>query len=77
MWKLSIEQAENGFLLEGDFKKDGSISKMVFEEDEDKFGGINALQKVLWEVIEYFRLVGSKYDKKRLEVIINEQNENT
>ena len=73
MWKLTIERVENGFVLEGDFKQDGGSYHMVFEEYDNEFGEIEAMQKVLFEVIEYFGLVGSKHDKKRIKVVIDEQ----
>jgi hypothetical protein len=71
--ELRIREVENGYVLEyeeedmeGNFKLIEKIYQ-VREEDPDK---LMAFQDMLWEIISYFGLTGSKHDPRRLRVEI-------
>ena len=68
-WTISITRTDNGFLLEHVEQLDDgteTTSQYVIEDnvnDELKSG-----ESLLWQVIEFFNLGGSKYDRERLSV---------
>jgi len=67
---MEITQVNNGFIvrvLEGDgfdLEKKGT----VFQFKDSDFGVIEAAEEMLWFIIDYFGLSGSRYDEKRLVV---------
>ena len=72
MWKAEIERLENGFVVQFPNYTDNEGQeynlKLVFEDDEEEFGRVESLGRVLWELVEYFGLLGSRYDKKRIRI---------
>lgn len=76
--KVEIERIDNGFILNhisGDAEQAGV---MVFEEQEshkDAFTDLATLQRLLYCVCEAFGYHGSKHDKRRLFVRIENQHE--
>lgn len=68
--KLIIERISNGFIIEGESLIEGDevIEKQVIEEDEIR--DCKSVQKMLYAVMEYFGLEGSKHDPERVRVEI-------
>ena len=64
-YELKITRVENGYLLEGIFLESEEASFFVLEDEKDE---MRSGEKLLWEVIEYFGLSGSRYDKERLRI---------
>jgi hypothetical protein len=72
-WSCEIISADNGFVLvteESDNEGRTRLSQQVFEVGESESGTLEAMRSLLYAVIEYFGLFGSKHDKYRLRVII-------
>ena len=69
--KLTIERVSNGFLL----KDDGEESSVTVFEDNEKadFPDRESGYHMLWAIIEFFDLRGTKHDSKRLSVVFDEQ----
>ena len=67
-WCLKIARVGNGYILEGNSGQDDEfIQKTVIEDkDEDE---LYSHERVLWEVMEYFNLGGTKHDKERIRII--------
>ena len=78
-WSLRITKVDNGFVLSWDEEADEDHiiprSLVVEESAHHEFSEIDAMQRLLWEVMEHFGYYGSKHDKKRLFVRIEEQHE--
>ncbi len=75
-WEITIRKVQNGFRLswyedidEGQVKE----QELVVEEPDTEFGEIEAMQSLLYAVKEYFGHYGSKHDKKRLFINIEDQ----
>lgn len=68
-WKLEIRKVENGFVLAGRFGDSEEIEELVVEEEEES--SVEAGANLLWEVMDYFNLGGSKHDATRLGVAID------
>ena len=67
--KLTIQRVANGFLI----KNEEDLSVIVFEDkDNEDFPNRESGYHMLWEIIEFFNLRGSKHDSKRLSVIFDE-----
>jgi len=71
--EATIQKVENGYsvfvpnYVDGEGNEYGA--SFVFEEDEDdEFGDVEVLGKVLWCLIECFGLYGSRHDRKRIRV---------
>ena len=71
-WKLEIVRGDNGFILKGRFGDSELITKHVIEEKDEEFGELEAMQNLLWEVMEYFGCYYSKHQKKNLTIEIVE-----
>ncbi len=72
-FKLSIEREDNGFTVTKQEVGSSKINKAVFQDiDNDEFGEEEALRSVLYEVVEYFGCLGSKHDKKRIRIEMEE-----
>ena len=68
--RLTIERVSNGFLV----RNEEDLSVTVFQEpDDDYFSIVEAGHGMLWEIIDFFGLYGSKHDAKRLAVRIEKQ----
>ncbi len=67
--KLTIERVANGFLI----KNEEDLSVTVFEDRDDAdFPDRESGYHLLWAIIEFFDLRGSKHDNKRLSVAFEE-----
>ena len=67
--KLTIERVANGFLI----RNEEDSSMIVFEDEENAdFPDRESGYHMLWEIIEFFNLRGSKHDSKRLSVVFDE-----
>ena len=69
---LSIRIAQNGFILKdyGDYD-----IEQVFEIDENKSIDCEAVQKLLYAVIDSLGVSGSKHDEERIRIEIIKKNE--
>jgi len=75
-YKLTIERVDNGYLLEfpNTYEDDDAVPttrREVIAEDDGRWGGIEAGQRLVWRIMEFFDLTGSKHDERRLEVSIS------
>jgi hypothetical protein len=69
--KLIIEQTKNGFILSGKFNDDlMNQQKIVIEEEEKENSDLEAMEKLLWQIKEYFGVYYSKHNKKNLVIEI-------
>lgn len=67
--KLTIERVNNGFLVRND--EDSSVT--VFEDKEKAdFPERESGYYMLWEIINFFDLRGTKHESKRLSVVFEE-----
>lgn len=74
-WYLHIVRTLNGFIIDG---LDGTI---VFEDGPERAGDTGAFswgalesgEKLLWHIIEYFNVQGTKHDPARLTVAIEKK----
>ena len=74
-WKLQIVRASNGYILRGKFGDTDIVSKYIIEISEKDNGELEAMQKLIWEIMEYFAVYYNKYNKKNLIVKIEENEE--
>lgn len=77
-WSLTIIRAQNGFILRSQEEiEDGRYRQndIIVEETEVQGGDVEAVQQMLYEVLNYFGLGGSKHDKERIRIEIEKQNE--
>ncbi len=66
-WDLNIRSVSNGFILFGKHPETGYPYEEVIEEKEDDLLAAN--ERVLWAVMEYFAMDGTKHDPERLRVV--------
>ena len=71
-WRLIIKKVGNGYILRGHFGDSDFETEVVHEVMEGEDAEIDTMELVLWDVIEYFGMCGSKHDKRRLRVRIEE-----
>lgn len=70
-YKLIIYREDNGYILSGkDFNTD-SLYKIVIEDDDKDV--LKSHESLLWEIMDYFCLGGSKHDEERLRVTREKQ----
>ena len=67
-WQLTITKTNNGFILEG------NELYIVIEEDDILEHDLEAHRTLLYDILDYFAIAGSKHDKERIRVEI-EKNE--
>ena len=76
-YRMSIEKVDNGYLLEfPDTYIDDEVDVLrtrreVIAEDDGKWGGLEAGQMLIYRIMEFFDLTGSKHDERRLQVSIS------
>ena len=75
-YKMSIEKVDNGYLLEfPDVQYDDdavpTTLREVIAEDEREWGHLEAGQALIFRLMEYFDLTGSKHDERRIQVSIS------
>ena len=73
MWSLGIIRSDNGYILKW-YEENNDGEKvphaLVVEESNDEGGELEAAQKVLRGVLDYFGVYYSKHNKKNLVVKI-------
>lgn len=69
MWDLKITKADNGFGLRWE-EEDEDGRPCLHEEviQDDDMDDLKSGQELLWHVINYFSLGGSRHDKERLHI---------
>ena len=67
--KLTIESADNGYVLSyvDDAAPSCPMNYIVVEEEKTD---VRTMQKLLWSVIDYFGVSGSKHDDERIHVVL-------
>jgi hypothetical protein len=76
-YKITIERVDNGYLLEfPDVQEDDeaeilTVRHEVVEETDDKWGNLDAGLRLIFRLMEFFDLTGSKHDERRLQVSIS------
>ena len=76
-WQITIRKAENGFILSHPVELDDGKEDTNFIAVEDPSDGDETVttQKLLWEIMEYFSLFGSKHDEVRVKIRRVDKNE--
>jgi len=69
VWRLVIRKVSNGYILAGKFGNSDMTGEMVIDDKDE----LKAMQNVLFEVMEYFGVYGSKHDEERLYVEVRKQ----
>ena len=77
-FRLSITSVENGFMIQGRFGENDYESTVVVADKEDDWNALatvnfTSAEGLLWEIIDYFSLGGSKHDKYRIRVVKEKQ----
>jgi len=77
-WKLVIEKTTNGYILTGIFGDSDLLSKVLIEiqEGEEQLTERQAMQKIVWELMEYFGVYNSKHNSYNLRIKIVDKDEN-
>jgi hypothetical protein len=76
-YKISIERVDNGYILElpptyeDEEGNEGEARREVISEDDSKWGNLEAGLLLLNRVMEFFDLIGSKHDERRLRVSLS------
>jgi hypothetical protein len=65
--KLTIEQADNGYVLS---YYDSDIKEKRYITIEEEATEARTTQKLLYSLIEYFCIMGSKHDTERVYVVL-------
>jgi len=77
MEEISIRRADNGFIVTYEEENDNNMPtktrEYVFEIEFSEFGELKAMQGTLHQVLEFFGLQGSKHDKSRLYIELEEK----
>ena len=71
-WKLEIKKVSNGYILRGRFDNGETISTLIIQEKGVEGDELEAMEKLLWEIKEYFGVYYSKHNKKNLVIEIQE-----
>ena len=69
-WKLEIKKISNGYILKGRFDDGEIVTTHIIEEEDEEDSDLEAMEKLLWEVKEYFGIYYSKHNKKNLVIEI-------
>jgi hypothetical protein len=76
-YEMKIEKVDNGYLLEFpdvQYDDDGetpTIRREVIAEDDGRWGHLEAGLMLIFRIMEFFDLTGSKHDERRLQVSIS------
>ena len=65
-WALRIQKIDNGYLLVGN----DMVTAVVEEFEGDKASEVQCSAELLWKVMDYFSLGGSKHDEERVRVVV-------
>ena len=68
-WKLEIRKIDNGYVLKGKFGDSDLITEQNIEEKDGEFGGLESMEDLLYEVMEYFGYCGSDHDQERIRIV--------
>ena len=75
--KLIIENADNGYILTY-YDPEIKETRHIAVEDLDKGVGCissaRLTQKLLWEIIEFFGIYGSKHDEEQIRIVLEDKN---
>ena len=63
---LRIERVDNGYQLIDDDDEEHTRKQVIQEDEEDE---LCAIEELLWQIIEWAGMVGSKHDKERIRII--------
>lgn len=67
VFRLTIDKVDNGYILEGE------NFHVVHEEDErDR---LLADEKMLWSIMDFFGIYGSKHDPERIRIVRERKDE--
>ncbi len=75
--KLTITQADNGYILtyyDPEIKETRHIAVEDLDERVDCISGARLTQKLLFEIMEYFGIFGSKHDEEQLRLVLEDKN---
>jgi hypothetical protein len=79
-WECNIKKVQNGFILtrldQEDMEDTVENKDYVFEYKEDitEDHDLEAVQRMLYELLEYFAIFYSKHNKKNIKIEIEENN---
>ena len=71
MWSLTITKAENGYVLSHqEDPTEGSelVTRYTVVEEKAESSEVICTRDLLWEVVDYFNLAGSKHDTERISI---------
>ena len=75
--KLTITQADNGYILDyydEEIKEQRFIAIEDVSQGIDTISGARLTQKLLWEIMEYFGIFGSKHDTEKIKIVLENEN---
>ena len=69
-YNINVEKVQNGYLLSwkeeyNDTGKEFTVSEVIQDDDADE---LKSGEELLWRLMEYFGLRGSKHDSERLSI---------
>ena len=64
-WELNIRSEPSCYVLRGNI--DGVNQTWTIEEDEND--DLKMQERLLWEVIDFFNMRGTRYDKERITIV--------
>ena len=70
---LTITQTQDGGYVTSD-ESGGMIG--AFEEGETQWGSVECFQRLLYSITEYFGMIGSKHDARRIRITTGGEDEN-
>lgn len=67
----SIQRTENGWVVAGPTGQEfPPASQYVFEDSHEEGGDRRSLSLALWQAIEFLQAHGSRYDKERVNIVL-------
>jgi len=76
-WEMSIEKVDNGYLLKfSDVQyaadvETPTVRREVVAEDDSEWGHLEAGLMLIYRMMDFFDLTGSKHDERRIQVSIS------
>lgn len=70
MEDLNIEKVSNGYIMKfwNEIEGEPTMQSVVFEEQETQHGEVECFKNLLYSITEYFGMVGSKHDERRIKI---------
>ena len=68
-WSIRIEKTETGYVLDTPEPNEELGKRWVREESDDENDELHAIERVLWDILQYFGHYGSKHDPERLRIV--------